>query len=156
MHFTRARDLLLSGIVAAGVGLALFDLAYGSMQSIPRFAGGLLAIMALGELIGGFVVKDRIHTGRLTEAIVVSRVVVLAKASSQLGAIMLGVWFGALLYLVPRSASLAAAREDIPSAIIGAVCAAALVAAALWLEHCCRTPQDSDHGDRGDQQTPRN
>lgn len=153
MHFTRARDLLLSGIVSVGVGLALFDLAYGSMQSIPRLAGGLLLILALGELIGGFVVRDRIHTGRLTEAIVISRVVILAKASSQLGAIMLGLWLGALLYLIPRSASLAAARDDIPSAIIGAVCAAALVAGAVWLEHCCRTPQGSD---RDDQETPRN
>ncbi|MPY79176.1 MAG: DUF3180 family protein [Actinophytocola sp.] len=153
MHFTRARDLLLPGLVAVGVGLALFDLAYGSMQSIPRLAGGVLLILALGELIGGFVVRDRIHTGRLTEAIVVSRVMILAKASSRLGAIMLGGWLGALLYLVPNSGSLVAAREDIPSAVVGAVCAAALVAAAVWLEHCCRTPQGSD---RGDQETPRN
>lgn len=153
MHFTRARDLLLSGIVALGGGLALFDLAYGSMQSIPRFAGGLLAIMALGELIGGFVVRDRVRGRRLTEPVVVSRVVILAKASSQLGAIMLGAWLGALLYLLPRTGSLAAAREDVPSAIIGAVCAAALVAAALWLEHCCRTPQDTE---RGEHETPRN
>jgi hypothetical protein len=26
-------------------------------------------------------------------------------------------------------------------------CAAALVAAALWLEHCCRTPDEPDHRD---------
>ncbi|MPY97534.1 MAG: DUF3180 family protein [Actinophytocola sp.] len=153
MHFTRARDLLLSGIVAVGAGLALFDLAYGSMQSIPRFAGGLLAIMALGELIGGFVVRDRVKSRRLTEPVVVSRVVILAKASSQLGAIMLGAWLGASLYLLPRTGSLEAAREDVPSALIGAVCAAALVAAALWLEHSCRTPQGTDRGER---ETPRN
>ncbi len=148
MHFTRAKDLLLSGVVAIAVGLALFDLVYGSMQSIPRFAGGLLAIMAVGELIGGFVVRDRIHSGRLTEPVVVSRVVILAKASSQLGAIMLGGWLGALLYLLPQTGSLAAAREDIPSVIIGAICAAALTAAALWLEYTCRTPRDSDRDNR--------
>lgn len=153
MHFTRARDLLLSGLVALGVGLAIFDLAYGSMQSIPRLAGGMLLILALLELIGGFVVRDRIQTGRLTEALVVSRVVILAKASSQLGAVMLGGWLGALLYLAAHSGSLAAARDDIPSAVIGASCAAALIAAALWLEHCCRTPQGSDRDDR---ETPRN
>lgn len=147
MHFTRTRDLLLSGVVALAVGLAIFDLAYGSMESIPRFAGGMLLILGLLELIGGFVVRDRIQTGRMTEAIVVSRVVIIAKASSQLGVIMLGGWLGALLYLGAHSTTLIAAKEDIPSAVIGAICAAALLAAAVWLEYCCRTPRDRDRDD---------
>jgi hypothetical protein len=47
-----------------------------------------------------------------------------------------------LAYVLPLRSELASAASDTITASIGAVCAAALVAAALWLEHCCRTPDD--------------
>ena len=61
---------------------------------------------------------------------------------------MAGAWLGALSYLAPRSSEIVAASEDLPAAIVGVCCAAALIGAALWLEHCCRTPGNGDRDDR--------
>jgi hypothetical protein len=57
---------------------------------------------------------------------------------------MLGAWVGVGAYLLPRRSELSAAADDLPSAIVGAVCAVALIGAALWLEYCCRTPEDRE------------
>ena len=49
--------------------------------------------------------------------------------------------------MLPLRSQLASAASDSVTAGIGAICAAALVAAALWLEHCCRTPDGPDDAD---------
>jgi hypothetical protein len=51
---------------------------------------------------------------------------------------------GVLAYVLPLRSELASAASDTVTASIGTVCAAALVAAALWLEHCCKAPRDPD------------
>ncbi|MGH3517302.1 MAG: DUF3180 domain-containing protein [Haloechinothrix sp.] len=148
MHFTRIRDLLLAGLIGLGFGYLVFLIAYSAMPSLPTFAGGTLLVLAMAELALAFWVRDKIRSAHVTGPIVIARMVALAKASSLLGAIMSGGWLGAALYLLPRD-ELAAARQDTPSTIIGAVCAAVLVGAALWLEQSCRTPEprDRDHVD---------
>jgi len=71
----------------------------------------------------------------------------LAKASAVVGAVMVGIWAGLLVYVVPRLGQLAAARSDTAVGAFGVVAAVALIAAALWLEYSCRTPAPPD-GDR--------
>lgn len=148
MHFTRATDLVLAGLVGLGVGYLVFQLASTEIPKLPVLAGGLLGVLAVIDAGLAAWVGKRIAGGRLTEAIVVSRCVVLAKASSMLGALMLGGWLGALAYLV--SFSSVVADDEVPSTIVGAVCAAALIAAGLWLEHSCRTPEQQDQDYSGD------
>jgi hypothetical protein len=46
--------------------------------------------------------------------------------------------------VLPRRAQVAAAASDTVASIIGIVGSAVLVAAALALEWCCRTPDDED------------
>jgi hypothetical protein len=44
-----------------------------------------------------------------------------------------------------------AAAEDTSGAVVAAVSALALVIAALWLQHCCKSPQDpTEHGEAGE------
>jgi hypothetical protein len=62
------------------------------------------------------------------------------------------VFTGLLGYLLPRLSQLAAAADDTPGAVLGLVCAAALVAAALWLQHCCRAPRDGEDADDADRE----
>lgn len=142
MHFTRSTDLALSVLVGLGAGYLVFQFASTAIPKLPVTAGGLLAVLAAIDAGLAVWVHRRIEGGRLTQAIVVARCVVLAKASSMLGALMLGGWLGALAYLVPRTSVVADA--EVPSAVVGAACAAALIAAGLWLEHSCRTPEDQD------------
>ena len=52
-----------------------------------------------------------------------------------------------MVYTAPQSGSVSAAASDTAAAAVGLVCALVLVGGALWLEHCCRTPDDPDGPD---------
>jgi len=148
MHFTRARDLVVAGLLAAGVVFLLAQLAYGDLPPLPTFAGVTLLVLAVIEAALGASLRSRIRKpegGRPLQPLTAARAVALAKASSLLGAIMLGAWLGMLAYLLPRRVEIAAAADDLPSALIGAACSAVLIGAALYLEWCCRTPRDQDN-----------
>lgn len=147
MHFTRARDLVVTGLVAAGIVYLLVNSFYGDVPPLPTFAGLTLLVLAIIEAVLGASLRSRIHRregGRPVQPLTAARAVALAKASSLLGAIMLGVWLGMLAYLYPRRAELLAAADDLPGAVVGIVCSAMLIGAALYLEWCCRTPDDQD------------
>lgn len=143
MRFTRARDLVAAALLAAVAGHLLVRAVYADLPSLPALAGLPLLVLAVIELVLGFSLRAKVRMiveGRPIEAITVARAVALAKASSLLGSIMVGVWLGVLGYLLPKRSVITAAEEDVPATVVGTVCAAALVAAALWLEHCCRAP----------------
>lgn len=146
MRFTKPRDLLAAGLIAGLLVHLLLRFAYDTLPTLPRLAGLTLLAIALVDLVLGFNLRARIHRkpgARPVEPLTAARAVALAKASSLLGAIMFGAWAGVLIYLLPVRELFAAAGNDLVSAIMGTVCAALLVGAALWLEHCCKTPRDS-------------
>lgn len=149
MHFTRARDLAVAGLASAGVVFLLFQTSYGDLPPIPRFAGVTLFVLAVVEVAFGASLRSRIRgvadrtdPRRPVHPLTAARAVALAKASSLLGAIMLGAWLGMLAFLLPRRPELAAATADTPGAVVGVGCSVVLIAAALYLEWCCRTPHD--------------
>lgn len=156
MRFTRAKDLAATGAIAAVLVYLGVRLLYGSLPPLPTFAGITLLVLAIVEASFGSSLRGRIKRmaegrpddRRPLQPLTAARAVALAKASSLLGAIMLGAWLGVLAYLLPLRDEIAAAAHDLPSAIIGVLCSAALIAGALWLEYCCRTP-----GDQGDRRT---
>jgi uncharacterized protein DUF3180 len=148
MHFTRARDLVVTGLLAAGIVFLLAQLAYGDLPPLPTFAGVTLLVLAVIEGALGASLRSRIRKpegGRPIQPLTAARAVALAKASSLLGAIMLGAWLGMLAYVLPRRAEITAAADDVPSTVIGVACSAVLIGAALYLEWCCRTPRDQDN-----------
>ncbi|GAA4290255.1 DUF3180 domain-containing protein [Actinokineospora soli] len=147
MRFTKASDLVPAGLVTAVALYLLIRGLYGELPPLPTFAGAPLLVLAVVEAVFGYALRGRIRrtsTGKPLQPLTAARALALAKASSLLGAIMLGAWLAVLAYVVPESDRVEAARADIPSAAIGAVCAAVLIGAALWLESCCRTPDDPD------------
>ena len=148
MHFTRVRDLVLTGLVTAVLVYLLVRVLYGQMPPLPTFAGATLLVLAVIE--GGLAIslRSRIRDpgkGRPLQPLTAARALALAKASSVLGAIMLGAWLAVLAYVLPRREVLSAADDDWPSAVGGVISAAVLIAAALWLEWSCRTPRDQDN-----------
>jgi hypothetical protein len=144
MHFTRPRELVVAGLIGLGLGFLGFQAFYGSLPRLPLLAGVTLVVLAVIECLLAFSVRSRIRGGRVISALPVARAVALAKASSLLGALMLGAWAGALLYLLPKRDELVAAVGDSHSAVVGAVSAVVLLGAALWLEHCCRNPDTGE------------
>lgn len=150
MSFTKPRDLVIMAVIVGGLSYLAATVGYGSLPPLPATAGISLAVIAVIELGIAFPLRARIHRKPGTkpvEPLTATRVLVLAKASSVLGAVMIGAWAGLLAYLIPRLDQMVAAEQDNVAAWVGLVCAAALIGAALWLEYCCRTPRDRDETD---------
>lgn len=147
MTFTRARDLLAAAVVVAVLVNLLLQLSYGELPTLPQPAGTTLLAFAIAEVVLGNTLRARIRQRpgtRPVQALTAAKAVVLAKASSLAGAITGGAWLGVLGYVLPLRSQLPSAASDTVAASIGAICAGALVAAALWLEYCCRTPDGPD------------
>ena len=101
--------------------------------------------LPIAEAGWAFYVRAKISDGEIGDGpgwlhpLAVARSVLIAKASAWVGALVLGWWLGVLVYLLPRRSTLRVAGEDTAGAAVAAVCALALVVAALWLQHCCRS-----------------
>jgi hypothetical protein len=147
MRFTRTRDLVIAGVVAAILLNLFLRLDYDSLPPLPVLAGATFAVIAVVETWFAFSIRARINGKPGTSPIrplTAVRAVALAKASSLIGAFMLGAWLGVLVYVVPLVDLISVAGGDTRASIVGIVSAAGLIAAGLWLEHCCRTPNDPD------------
>lgn len=145
---TRALDLTANLLIAAALAWAATRIAYGSFPPISSFAGASLYPVAAIEVALGFIIRARVNEHRIGDGphqlhpITAARAVALAKASAQVGSLAAGVWLGFLIWVFPQRGDLRAADADVPGALIGLGAAAALVAAALWLEYCCRAADD--------------
>jgi hypothetical protein len=149
---TRPRDLLAVGLVVGVVAAIVIRLAYADLPPFPLLGGATLGVLGIAEAIAGRALRARIRRRpgtRPVQPLVAARAVLVAKASAVAGAIMSGIWVGLLVHVLPLSAQVSAAGSDAVAGGVGLVCALALVGGALWLEHCCRTPDDPQ-GPSGD------
>ncbi|MBD0863400.1 DUF3180 domain-containing protein [Gordonia sp. zg691] len=144
---TRVRDLLAITGVTAIAAWILVRYNYSDFPPLPLLAGIVLYVLAALEIVIAFVVRARVDSRNVGRArgqlhpLTAARVLALAKASAILGAIAVGVWLGLLAFLLGQH-DVAAADHDRPGAIIGLIGGAILVCAAMWLEYCCRAPED--------------
>jgi hypothetical protein len=160
----RRRDLV---VLVIGLALASWLLVRAYYGELPRLEWWLplpLAVLAVAEAFGARTLRTRLAAlrdaraahGRAgakppagpvrpVEPMLVARLAVLAQASAYVGAVFTGIWIGVLIHVAPAVRRLQAAGTDTVTASVGIVSAAALVAAALWLESVCRVPpEDSD------------
>ncbi|HEX7305608.1 DUF3180 domain-containing protein [Lentzea sp.] len=145
MRFTQPRDLVAVAIIAGILAHLLLRLSYDSLPPLPVLAGSTLFVIAVVEAVFAFSLRARIQRragARPVQPLTAARAVALAKASSVLGALMFGAWAGLLIFVIPVRDSFPAASNDLVAAVVGVVSALLLTAAALWLEHCCKTPND--------------
>lgn len=156
---TRKRDLTAASVVAAVVGYLLVVVLYRWFPPITVWTGVSLLALAVGEALWGRHVRAKVNDGGVGDGpgrlhpLAVARSLVIAKASAWVGAVALGWWVGVLAYLLPRRSWLRVADQDTSGTVVAAVSALALVVAALWLQHCCKSPQDpGEHGEGPDNQ----
>ena len=159
------RDLVVLAVGLAVAAWLLVRAWYGDLPTLDWWLPAPLAVLAVAEALGARTLRARLAalrsaraaasrpgptpapTGpvRPVEPMLVARLAVLAQASAYVGAVFAGVWAGVLLHVGPAVGRLQAAAGDTVTALIGLVSAAALVAAALWLESTCRVPpEDQD------------
>lgn len=147
---TRVRDLIAYAAAVTLITWLAVRQWYGDLPRLRWFVPLSLLLLAVAEVLAANQLRDRIRRrpGALpVQPLVAARMLALAKASAVVGAVMVGIWAGLLVYVVPRLGQLAAAGNDTATAAFGVVAAVALTAAALWLEYSCRTPAPPD-GDR--------
>ena len=158
MRPVNRRDLL---VLAAGLAVAAWLVVragYGSLPALGWWLPVPLGVLALAEALGARALRARLAAQRdhrppsergtapvrPVEPMLVARLAVLAQASAYVGAAFVGIWVGLLLYVAPSVSRLQAAGPDTVTGVVGVVCSAALVAAALWLESICRIPPSPD------------
>ncbi|MDH6196376.1 hypothetical protein M2272_003019 [Mycobacterium frederiksbergense] len=145
---TRKRDLVGAAAVAAIIGYLLVAGLYRWFPPLTVWTGLSLLLVAIAEAGWAFYVRAKINDGKIgvgggrLHPLTVARSVVIAKASAWVGAVTAGWWISVLVYLLPRRGELRVAGEDTPGAVIAAVSAVALAVAAVWLQHCCKSPEE--------------
>jgi Protein of unknown function (DUF3180) len=143
---TRARTLLLVAVLAAAVTWALLIVVYASLPPLTWTGVPALLIAAAAEAWAGWDLRARIQGKRGTRPappLFVARIVALAKASSLTAALLAGISAGFMIYLSGMS-SAPTPRGDLVDASLSFGACLVLMAAALFLEYCCRVPKDPD------------
>jgi len=141
---TRTRTLLLIAVAFAVVSWLVVRLVYTTLPPLPWTMVPALAIAAAAEAWTGRGLRARILGRPGTKApqpLYVARMVALAKASSLAAAVIGGIAAG---FAVSAAGSLPASvpRHDVISAGTTLFASVLLALAALYLEHCCRVPDD--------------
>ena len=152
MKPTRVSTLAVVAVLCAGLGWLLLRTLYAKLPPLPWTGVPALLIAALAEAWTGRDLKARITRRREgvkpVAALFVSRMVALAKATSLAAAIIAGFAAGFDIYLA-GSLSASVPRQDALTAAITFAGAVVLACAALYLENCCRVPEDPDRDERG-------
>lgn len=145
---TRTRDVAAAAALVAVLSYLAVQLLYRWFPPITVWTGISLLAVAIVEAVWGRHVGAKIDAGEIGDGagrlhpLAVARTVVVAKASAWMGALVLGFWLGVVGYLLQRRSELQVAAADTGGAVVAAVSALALLIAALWLQHRCRSPQD--------------
>jgi hypothetical protein len=166
---TRVSTLAAVAVVSAALGWLLLRTLYAKLPPLPWTGVPALLIAALAEAWTGRDLKARImgrrgsgqgmgrgsgqgagRGGQGTDRglkpvapLFVTRMVALAKATSLAAAIIAGFAAGFDIYL-SGSLSASVPRQDALTAVITFAAAVVLACAALYLENCCRVPEDPD------------
>jgi Protein of unknown function (DUF3180) len=153
------RDLVVLMVGLAVAAWLLVRALYGVLPRLDWWLGVPLGVLAVAEALGARTLRARLAAEREllrprqrppanrtagpvrpVEPMLIARLAVLAQASAYVGAAFVGIWAGMLLHVVPELGRLEAAGGDTVSAVVGVLCAAGLVLAALWLESVCKVP----------------
>src|SRR5690349_3632892 len=152
MKPTRVSTLVAVAVACAALGWLLLRTLYAKLPPLPWTGVPALLIAALAEAWTGRDIKARIaRRGEGVKPVAplfVSRMVALAKATSLAAAIIAGFAAGFDIYLA-GSLSASVPRQDALTAAITFAAAVVLACAALYLENCCRVPEDPGRDERG-------
>lgn len=145
MRPTRWWTLLLLAAAAAAIAYLLTAAFYARMASPPGYAPVSLLLLAVAEAYTAALTRARLAGRAGTRPInplVAARLAALAKASSPVGALALGLYAGFLVHVARQAGPVAA--NDTRTAAIGTGAGVALVLAALALERVCRVKRPPD------------
>jgi hypothetical protein len=147
---TRPATLIVAGLATAALSWLGISHFYGDIPTLGWLPAVTLFGLAALEAVAANNTKariDRRHGTEPVDPLLVARYVVLAKASALVGAIFAGFYAGMVVWLLSERGRLIHAGIDLPPGVACLLAAAALTAAALWLERSCRVPPPPPGGD---------
>jgi hypothetical protein len=140
---------VLVAVLAAVVTWAVLTAVYNSLPPLTWTGVPALLVAAAAEAWTGRDLRARIAGrpgARPAPPLFVARMVALAKASSQAAALLAGISAGFIIYL-SRMTAAPTPRGDLVNASLSFGACLVLLAAALFLEYCCRVPKNPDGDD---------
>ncbi|WP_404957980.1 DUF3180 domain-containing protein [Streptomyces sp. 147326] len=149
------RPAVLAGIfVVAGIlswaGARLWN-AYGTLPGVPLAAPIVLGVIAAVLLATALSMRSRLKAQRErrpgakgVEPLMAARAVVFGQASALVAALVAGMYGGVGVFLLTDSLDIPARRDQAWYAGFSVLAGIAVIAAALFLEHVLKLPEDED------------
>lgn len=145
---------VLAGLfAAAGVlswGAARLWDSYGTLPSVPLAAPIVLAVIAVVLLATALSIRSRLRAQRErrpgakgVEPLMAARALVFAQASALVVALVAGMYGGTGVFLL-GSLDIPPRRDQAIYAGFSVLAGIGVIAAALFLEHVCKLPDDKD------------
>lgn len=152
MRRTGATDLAVPFFIIGVTVYVLLQVVYSSLPPLQAFVPLPLAALAVAEFVAARRVRAAVRhdpNARPMAAIVIARCVALGKASSLVGAGVVGAGAALLIRVAPDAGTVRAATNDTRVAVFLIVAALLLVAAGLLLERAGIDPGSRDRNERG-------
>ena len=149
MQPTKPWLLLIIAAASAVLAWLVVRATFANLPPLPWTAAPALAFLAVGETMTGRNLRARLRGlqgAKPLQPLAVPRLVAFARASSTAAAVFGGLAFGSAIY-AGGSLDKPAYRNDAVTAAVTLLAAAALVAAALYLERSCRAPDPPSDDD---------
>ncbi|MEV7724371.1 DUF3180 domain-containing protein [Streptomyces sp. NPDC101733] len=149
------RPAVLAGIfLIAGVlswaGARLWN-AYGNLPGVPLAAPIVLAVIAVVLFATALSLRNRLKAQRErrpgakgVDPLMAARAVVFGQASALVAALVAGMYGGVGVFLLTDALDVPARRDQAWYAGGSVLAGAAVIAAALFLEHVLKLPDDED------------
>ncbi|WP_416981552.1 DUF3180 domain-containing protein [Streptomyces sp. T028] len=153
------RIRVLAGVfVVAGVlswaGARLWN-SIGTLPSVPLAAPIVLALIAVVLLSTALSLRARLKAQRErrpgakgVDPLMAARAVVFGQASALVAALVSGMYGGTGVFLL-ESLDIPARRDQAIYAGFSVLAGIGVIAAAVFLEHVCKLPEDDDHNHSG-------
>jgi hypothetical protein len=146
MRPIRISMLMVIAVITVALTWLLLAAVYNSLPPLPWTGVPALLVVAVFEVGAGRDLRRRIASGasrsgglKPADPLVVSRMLVLARATALVGALVTGLMLGFAGYL-SGLLSESIPRHDMINAAITGAAALAMTGGALYLEYCCRVP----------------
>ncbi|HEX9030797.1 MAG TPA: DUF3180 domain-containing protein [Streptosporangiaceae bacterium] len=149
MQPTKPWSLLAIAAFSAVLAWLVVRFTFPSLPPLPWTLVPAMILLAIGEAGFGRNLSTRLHGrpgARPVQPMAVPRVVALAKASSAAATAIGGLAAGFAIYTL-GTLDKPVPRHDALVCAFTVAAAIALVAAALYLERCCRAPEPPDDDD---------
>ncbi len=152
---TSPATLVVAALAAAAIGWLIIANDYGDFPSVTWLPALILAGLGFLEIIAAISTRARVERkpgAPPVEPLTVFRYVLLAKASSLVGAIFAGFFAAIVIWLFgqPHGAGSHPAA-DLPPSLGGFGGGIVLLFGALLLERACRVPPSPDEKDKPEQ-----